>query len=94
MTQTKQKSRVRAILENYHEMQRLSETGDDDALLAIFEADRYFISARLTQRERNALYLRYQLGWSLSDIAKRYGSYEMAVHRVIESAITKLEAVK
>lgn len=94
MTQTKQKSRVRAILENYHEMQRLSETGDDDALLAVFEADRYFISARLTQRERNALYLRYKLGWTLSDMAKRYGISWQAVRQTLENAITKLEAVK
>lgn len=94
MTQIKQKSRVRAILENYHEMQRLSETGDDDALLAVFESDRYFISARLTQRERNALYLRYQLGWTLSGIAKRYETDSKATYRIIESAITKLEAVK
>lgn len=83
---------VSSLLEDIHYLREHRFYGTDTTFLSclLVDFERVLEKARLTPRQQQVLYFRYEKDWTQAEIAEYLGISQQAVARHIETAIGKI----
>lgn len=86
---------VTSLLKDIHTLREKRFQGTDTSLISciLIDFERLVEKARLTQRQKEVLYLHYELDLTQAEVAEELGISQQAVSKHIDNAIAKIVIV-